>query len=44
MNRGEKDSLAKLNLTDVELVVQLSSHLKMIGSSNPEKQRRSWGR
>jgi hypothetical protein len=32
MNRGEKDSLAKLNLTEDELVAWLSFRLKTMGS------------
>jgi uncharacterized membrane protein YgcG len=35
MNRGHKESVAKLNLTEDELVARLSSRLKTTGSGNP---------
>jgi uncharacterized membrane protein YgcG len=35
MNRDHKESVAKLNLTEDELVARLSSHLKTTGSGNP---------
>jgi hypothetical protein len=36
MNHDEKDSLVWLNLTEDELVVRLSSRLKMTGLGNPK--------
>jgi hypothetical protein len=43
MNHDEKDSLAWLNLTEDELVVRLSSRLKMTGLGNPKSSKEaSW--